>query len=394
MILKKISTSTDLKNELKNIGAEQSGITIMQPKFEHYIIKIKNIKTPAALILKQEILSKGGEAAIPKEMIVSKINKGNVLLSANKAQYIKLCKKLDLQPFGLKDISAGIKSIISPAKLKPIKINNHIFDFNKTYIMGILNATPDSFSDGGKYIDAQTAFFKVKKMITEGADIIDIGGQSTRPGAEKISAEEELKRILPVLKEIKTNTDIVVSIDTFYSEVAEKCLKEGADIINDISGLRFDPKMPEVIAKYNCPVIIMHIKGSPENMQNDPQYKDTLEEVIDYLQESIAIALENGIKHEQLIVDPGIGFGKTVNDNYKILRNLNEIEILGCPILIGTSRKSLIGKILNDPVDKRLEGSIATNVAAIMNGANIIRVHDVAELKKAALITDQIRYFN
>lgn len=272
---------------------------------------------------------------------------------------------------------------------------NLIYDFSKkTYIMGILNITPDSFSDGGKYFEAKLNLAKVVEdavqMEKDGADFIDVGGESARPGSENISIGEELDRVIPVISELKSKISLPVSIDTYKSEVAEEALKAGASIVNDISGFRFDDKLPAVTAKYNASCILMHIKGTPKDMQKDPVYNDVVKEVYNYLQESISIAKKYGI--EQIVTDPGIGFGKTLEHNIELIRNLSEFRKLGYPVLIGVSRKSFIDKIQKTPVDERLEATIAANTIGIINGANIIRVHDVKENQKASILTDKIFY--
>ncbi|HMQ69057.1 MAG TPA: dihydropteroate synthase [Ignavibacteria bacterium] len=260
--------------------------------------------------------------------------------------------------------------------------------------MGILNITPDSFSDGGKYFDDRLNLKKViedaVRMQKDGADFIDVGGESTRPGSETISTNEELDRVIPVISELKKILDIPVSIDTYKSEVAEEALKSGACIVNDISGFRFDEKLPSVTARYNASCILMHIKGTPKDMQKEPVYQDVVKEVYEYLQGSISIAKKNGIK--QIITDPGIGFGKTLVNNLDLIRNLGEFRKLGFPVLLGVSRKSFIDKIQKTDIDERLEGTIAANTIGIVNGANIIRVHDVKENQKASITADKILY--
>lgn len=260
----------------------------------------------------------------------------------------------------------------------------------RTLIMGVLNLTPDSFSGDGIYNDIEFAVEKGKQMCKEGADMIDIGGESTRPGSDPVSLEEELKRVIPVIKNLRREINIPISIDTYKSKVAEEAIREGANIINDISGLRFDLKMREIAVKYKTAVIVMHIKGTPKNMQLNPVYEDVVREIIEYLKDSIELAKETGIEEDKIIIDPGIGFGKTLEDNLEILRRLKEFKILNKPILIGTSRKSLIGKILNLPPEERLEGTAATVAISIANGADIIRVHDVKQMKRVAIITDAI----
>jgi dihydropteroate synthase len=260
--------------------------------------------------------------------------------------------------------------------------------------MGVLNITPDSFSDGGKYFDNKIILNKVIedaiKMEKEGADFIDVGGESTRPGSEKISIAEELQRVIPVITEIKKKIRIPISIDTYKSEVAEEALKAGASIVNDISGFKFDERIAGVTAKYNSSCILMHMKGTPKNMQKNPVYENVVEEVYDCLKDSIDIAKNSGIK--QIIIDVGIGFGKTLQHNLELLRNLKRFTELDCPVLLGVSRKSFIDKIYHATINERLEGTIAANTIGIMNGANIIRVHDVLENVKAVRVADEILY--
>ena len=259
----------------------------------------------------------------------------------------------------------------------------------RTYVMGILNITPDSFSDGDKFTNIEKAVEHAKQMISSGADIIDIGAESTRPGTEETPAKVELKRMIPVLKRILEETEIPISIDTSKSEVAKIALDMGAHIINDVA-FKSDTKMASVVAKYDVPIILMHIKGTPKNMQIKPQYKDIIEEIKIYLKECIEIVKNEGVKNDKIIIDPGIGFGKTTSHNLEILNRLKEFKTLGYPILIGTSRKSFIGKILGPDSKSRLEGTIASNVISIMNGANIIRVHDVEPCVRASRVTDAI----
>lgn len=267
------------------------------------------------------------------------------------------------------------------------------FDFSsRTYIMGILNVTPDSFSDGGKFLNADDAVAQALRMQEEGADIIDIGGESTRPGAEKVSMDDEIKRVVPVIEALTKKLRIPVSIDTYKSQVAEAAILAGASVINDISGLRFDPDMAKTAAAHDLPVIIMHIKGTPENMQKNPEYTALIPEIRDYLFEGIEIAKRAGVREDMIIVDPGIGFGKTVEDNLEIIRRLDEFSTLGKPVLLGHSRKSFIGKLLGDlPADERVEGTAAVTAIGIYNGANIVRVHDVKEMKRVAVIADSIK---
>lgn len=261
----------------------------------------------------------------------------------------------------------------------------------KTYTMGILNITPDSFSDGGEYFDTNKARERVLNLINKGADIIDIGAESSRPGSDPVDEKEEWRRLEPILKNIYNKIDKPISLDTYKSGVAEKALELGVEIINDISGLKADPKMAEVVAKHNAYIIIMHMRGTPKTMQNNPSYKDLLKEVKKELNESITIALEAGIKKDKIILDPGIGFGKRFEDNLVLLKNLEELKKLGYPILIGASRKRFIGDILDAEVKDRLEGSLAVASIASVKGADIMRVHDVEETVKVLKVADAIK---
>ena len=262
----------------------------------------------------------------------------------------------------------------------------------RTLVMGIVNVTPDSFSDGGKYYAPITAIDFAFKLIDEGADIIDIGGESTRPGADKVSCSEELTRVIPVIEGIRSNNNkILISIDTTKSVVAKEAVEAGANIVNDVSGLSFDSQMPETIAQLKAPVIIMHMKGNPSNMQENPKYKDVIDEIITYFKEKINIAINSGINREMIILDPGIGFGKTIEHNFKILSELNRFNNLELPLLIGPSRKSFIGLTLGLPPEDRLDGTAATVAVGVNNGARIVRVHDVKNMKRVAIIADKIR---
>ena len=257
--------------------------------------------------------------------------------------------------------------------------------------MGILNVTPDSFSDGGKFCKLDKAIEYSLELINQGVDIIDVGGESTRPGSNPISVDDEIDRVIPVIKGIRSVSSIPISIDTYKSEVAKEALKSGANIVNDISGLTFDLKMIDIVKEFNVPIIIMHIKGTPKNMQQNPHYDNIIDEIVYYFEKQINLCLDHGIPKSHIILDPGIGFGKKLNDNFILIKELNTFTDLGYPILIGPSRKSFIGLTLDLPVDERLEGTAAAITASIINGARIIRVHDVLEMKRVQIISDKIK---
>ncbi|HBT46263.1 MAG TPA: dihydropteroate synthase [Peptococcaceae bacterium] len=256
--------------------------------------------------------------------------------------------------------------------------------------MGILNVTPDSFSDGGLYFDLEKAVARAREMAAAGADIIDIGGESTRPGADPLPLEEELRRVIPVVDRLSRELSVPLSVDTYKAEVARAALEHGATIINDISGLRADPEMARVVARFGCPVVVMHIKGTPKNMQDNPTYEDVIGEVKDYLRRGVEMAVAAGLAREKVIVDPGIGFGKNLEHNLEILRRLEEFKDLGQPLLVGTSRKSFIGRILDLEPRERVWGTAATVALSIARGADIVRVHDVREMKQVVRVTDAI----
>jgi len=263
----------------------------------------------------------------------------------------------------------------------------------RTHIMGVINVTPDSFSDGGFFFDPNRAIAHALKLVDEGADIIDIGGETTRPGSKPITAETEISRVIPVIERLAPKIDVPISIDTYKSLVAERAIEAGAEIINDISALNFDPKMLEIASRHDIPVVLMHIKGTPENMQQNPCYVSVISEIIEYLKDSIEMAEKAGIDPHKIIIDPGIGFGKSLDDghNLKIINRLSEFKSLGKPILVGPSRKAFIGKILNADVTQREEGTAAAVSAAVLNGANIVRVHNVGMIRKVVRVIDAIK---
>jgi dihydropteroate synthase len=273
-------------------------------------------------------------------------------------------------------------------QLKPLRCGPHTLTFDRTLIMGILNLTPDSFSDGGRYSDPDVAVAHAKKMVADGADIIDVGGESSRPGATPLTEQEELHRVLPVLTRLKEEVSVPISIDTYKPAIARKCLDAGATIMNDITGLT-NLEMIKVAADYRVPVVVMHMKGSPQTMQTNPGYTNVVEEIKTFFEKQIAMACNEGI--EYIILDPGIGFGKTVEHNLLILRHLDVLTNICCPLLIGPSRKNFLGMITGLPVTDRVEGTIAAVSIAVLNGANIVRVHDVKECKRAVQVADAIR---
>ena len=274
--------------------------------------------------------------------------------------------------------------------MNELKFKNWLKKPSNCLIMGIMNTTPDSFSDGGKYNSGSKAIDRAYDLLDNGADIIDIGGESSRPGAKPVSAAEEIKRISPLLIELAKNTDSTISIDTYKSSTAIYALDNGAHLINDISGMTHDKKMVNIISRYKVPIVIMHMKGTPKTMQQNPTYENIINEISDFLVKQANIAISAGVSSDKIIIDPGIGFGKTLNDNYKIIAKLKQISKLGFPVLVGPSRKSFIGETLDESIDERLEGSIVSAALCYKNGAKIVRVHDVEQTKKSLLIVKKI----
>ncbi len=343
---------------------------------------------------------------VPKEAEAYEIHFGD-LFSAPKVIYTEdefkeLVEELKKEGKGKEALALTEQWVNIHKKFFKINYKGKFIDLGqKTAIMGILNITPNSFYDGGKYLNLSDAVKRAEKMLEDGADIIDIGGESTRPGAEPVPEEEEIERVIPVIKELRKQLGdkFLISIDTYKSKVAKMALDEGADIVNDISGLGFDKNMVKVIAEYDCPVVINHIKGKPQNMQKKVYYSDVVAEIIDYFERRIEYALENGVRKDRLIIDVGIGFGKYVEHNIEIIKRLREFKVLGLPQLIGISRKSFIGAILKNfmkgnneyPPEDRLFGTLGATAYAVFNGAHIIRTHDVRETKEFLILIDTIR---
>ncbi|WP_022853550.1 dihydropteroate synthase [Thermodesulfatator atlanticus] len=276
--------------------------------------------------------------------------------------------------------------------LPPLKVRNKLFEWGeKTYLVGVLNITPDSFSDGGLYLNPAKALRRAEELIAAGVDIIDIGGESTRPFAKPVPVEEELKRVVPVVEAIRKACDIPISIDTYKAKVAEEALAAGADIINDVSALRFDPAMAKVAAKANVPVILMHMKGNPQTMQVNPEYEDVLEEIALFFEERINFAEKSGIKREKLIIDPGIGFGKRFEDNLKIIKHVDFFKRLRLPVMLGPSRKSFLGQILGKEAPERDAGTMAVVAYAALKNVDLVRVHNVAMANDVLRVMEAIK---
>lgn len=383
-----------LADELKKIGVDEGGVPYMRPKGFSHIVKVHGIPSFTANILKQEMLSLGADAAVSRQAITGRRRRTDCLLLATLAQFDRLFSKLRRQPLGLKalgdEIQKSLRHFTRGASL--CSFGKKRFRFGrKTYLMGILNLTPDSFSGDGLWgFGSGRIEDAARQMVESGADILDVGAESTRPGAKKISIKEEIKRLRPVFKILKKNISVPISIDTTKSEVAHAALDAGVSIVNDISSLRFDSKMARLVSRYKAGLVLMHMKGTPRSMQNDPRYDDTMEEIFLFLSTALKKALDAGVDEDKIILDPGIGFGKRLKDNCEILRRLYELKSLGRPILVGVSRKRFLGEVLNAGVTQRGWGTAAAVGAAIANGADIVRVHDIKEMKQIIAVSDAI----
>jgi len=390
---------SDIIRELKNIKVDEYGIKIMLPKADSFLIKICDVSSIAANILKQEMLSLGGDVAISRNSITGKDKKTSCLIMGNLIQLSRLTNKLKLQPFRLDEIGKSLEKAIANYRRNKFLIKCRKYTLNtdkKTLLMGIINLTPDSFSGDGLLNTPERTdslekiiFEKAEQMVKDGADIIDIGAESSRPGAKPISEKEEIKRVSLCLKLLVKKFKIPISVDTYKPKVAKVGLDLGASIINDITGLK-EAKMRKIIAEYKAAAVIMHMKGMPRTMQANPQYHSLVGEVISFLSSAVDSAVKDGICPESIIVDPGIGFGKTLEHNLTILKNIKEFKVLGKPILLGVSRKSFIGKILNVNPEERIFGTSAAAAMAIKDGVNILRVHDVKEIRQVTKICDSI----
>lgn len=381
-----------LADAMKSIGVHQASLPIFANKNQILPLKLLQVRTPAANIIKQEMLAAGGDAAVPTGCVLNKDKYSDVLLLGTRKHYNILLKKLELMPyFGMDKVKAELEAVLSENKLQTTLADGRVLSYDKVLIMGIINITPDSF-----YADSRTAIeevvAKAGQMLADGADILDIGGESTRPGSEAVEAEEEQARVVPVIKALrKAYPEAVLSIDTYRASTARAAIEAGADIINDISAMEADAEMLDVVCETKAPIVLMHMRGNPKDMQTQCEYKNVVEEVAVYLAERANLLRERGVGAEKIILDPGIGFAKNAEQNLKLMRDLNALTSFGYPVLLAASRKSTIGKVLGDlPAEERLEGTVATSCQAVYAGANMVRVHDVKENLRAVRMLEAI----
>ena len=389
-----VESLPDARKLLHDLGSDKGGVAIMSRKMKYAVVSVENVQARAANIIKQVMLSKGGECATPRDVLLKSTEPVRVIMMGTVTQFSQAVKNISVQPFGLAGLAAELKALFrevfpdSGTAREIVAGAHHLPLGSRTLVMGVLNVTPDSFSDGGQYDKFEGARDRALAIAREGADIVDIGGESTRPGADAASLDEELKRTVPVIESVTGEIGVPISIDTCKAEVARRALDAGASIVNDISGLRFDPGMTQVVAERGVPVVIMHMQGTPREMQENPTYDDVVGDISRFLRTRAELAVEAGVEREKIIVDPGIGFGKTLEHNLEIMRRIAEFRSLGYPLLLGTSRKSFIGAVLDRPLEERLMGSASTVAFAIARGVDIVRVHDVAEMLDVVRMAD------
>lgn len=391
-----------IAEELERVGAQRPGQRIMWHKASFIPVKLEGLSCVAANVLKQEMLARGGDCAVHKDCITLERDASDVLLLGTRAHYDELVEKLAQQGFGLPEAGEQIAALLQnvDTHLKPVRLGRFTLPVGeRTLVMGIINVTPDSFSGDSLGDDVEAAVEQARRMMVEGADILDVGGQSTRPGSDPVPVDEEMRRVLPVIERLVApeGVPLPISVDTTRAAVADAALRAGAHMVNDITGLHEEPEIANVVAERGAALALMHIQGTPRTMQQHPHYDDLLGEVIAYLREGLERALQAGVPRDRTWIDPGIGFGKTLDHNLELLRRLGELRSLGCAVLVGTSRKSFIGRVLAQakggempPPEERVVGTGATLAISIANGAGMVRVHDVAHAVEVVRVADAI----
>ncbi|MFP3903125.1 MAG: dihydropteroate synthase [Armatimonadota bacterium] len=390
-----ITSRADLDVELEAANVTEYGVVRMAPRGRMIAMRLENVRGKAANLMKQHMLAAGGDVAVGEQVAGFDDTPAPVIILGTREHYGHLMANLAMQPFGLPKIAEQIARALHNADStpEPVRCGDRELRFDhRTLVMGIINVTPDSFSDDGLSGDLEAAVEQARDFASAGVDILDVGGESTRPGSEEVPIDEEIELVSPTIEAIVSELDVPVSIDTSKPEVARHAVGLGASFINDVYGLRRDG-MIQAVAETGCGVCIMHMLGEPRTMQDNPTYDDLITDIYDFLARRLEAAIEGGVEENQIMIDPGFGFGKTVDHNLEIVRRLREFRSLGRPVLIGASRKSTIGRVLDIPEpQERLWGTAAVNAVAITNGADIIRVHDVAEMTQVARMTDAVLY--
>ncbi|MFW6437651.1 MAG: dihydropteroate synthase [Armatimonadota bacterium] len=387
------ATYPEMLAEMGKIGVHPAAAGWMAQKARVQPVRIEGVPGEAAALLKQEMLALGGDCAVHRRVADFNSEAGAIILIGDARMYDRLLERAALQPHGLEEIAREAVAAVRASDewgLRGLDCAGTVLELGRrTFVMGIVNLTPDSFSGDGLDADVDAAVEQARAFVEAGADIIDVGGESTRPGSEGVDVDEELERVLPVVEALADEFDVVISVDTSKPEVAQLAVAMGAGMVNDVNGLRATG-MAETVAETGAAACIMHMQGSPRDMQQSPSYDDLMTDIYDFLGERVEACGAAGVPRERLLVDPGFGFGKSVEHNIEILRRLRELRSLGCGVLIGTSRKSTIGSVLDAEADERVMGTAATCAIAIANGADVIRVHDVTEMVQVARMTDAV----
>jgi dihydropteroate synthase len=385
----------EVARELEKTGSEPEGVALIARKGLVWLVRVDDVSLKAAPLLKQELLAVGGDAAQARGIADHSVDRSVVVLAATAGEYQRVVAKLDRQPFHLGDLGRAVELAIrnhthaAPRVIRGAHRDLTVGDRPKT--MGVVNVTPDSFSDGGDYLAPDDAVARAEVLLREGADVIDIGAESTRPGATPTSPEVEWARLAPVLSALHDRVERPISVDTRHAEVARKAVDAGADWVNDVSGLR-DAAMRRVVADTGAAAVVMHMRGDPGTMQSDTRYGDVRDEVFGWLADATATAMADGIGPDRLVIDPGLGFGKTAEQNFELLGHVGELRSLGFPVMVGASRKSFLGAASGSEGAKdRKDASVAAAVLAAMRGAEIVRVHDVRETVQALRVVDALR---
>lgn len=377
--------------ELQRIGVDRAAYSLFANKARCTILKFEKLSCAQANVLKQIALICGADVAIPKNAYTGSTRKKMpAMLFANLREIEKMQQRMEEQPW-IRSLSKQLTYILDERDGLHVLLGRKKIRFNRTHIMGVINITPDSFYSGSSYMTHDTILQVAQTMAEQGADFIDIGAESSRPGSGAVSVREELKRLKKILPVLTKRVKLPVSIDTQKAEVARFAIDHGAQIVNDISGLAHDKHMVTLVAQHTVAVVLMHIKGTPRTMQIKPHYDDLMDELDQYFRKKIDHVVQKGVTQERIILDPGLGFGKRLEDNYEIINRLRELAVFKRPILVGHSRKSFVGKPFNIAPEQRLAGTLALEALLIQNGASIVRVHDVAEAKRAALLIDRIK---
>lgn len=381
----------DVRRLFQELGVSPAGAGIMERKALHRVLWIKDLDPRAINLLKQEMLARGGEVATSAGVYELSGGRSECLVMGTLAQFDRLLPKLRAQPFDLSLVADAMEAALRHGDER-LPVCHPGLDLGKRpLVMGILNVTPDSFSDAGDFFGEDVAIEAARRMIADGASFIDVGGESTRPGSERVPVEEEVRRVLPVVEALAGHVSAQVSVDTYKADVASRVLEAGAFMINDISAFRLEPQLLDVVRDADCPVVMMHMQGEPRTMQEHPIYEDVVKDVYAFFVERLNVAIDAGLREENLLVDPGIGFGKTLQHNLELLRHLDTFRSLGRPILLGTSRKRFLGEVLGQPEPKdRVVGTVTTTVLGALQGADIVRVHDVKENAEAVRMTRAI----